>query len=169
MMPEAERARADAAAAALAQHVVQIQPRRAQRRHEPEHDARDERDAEREREHASVDADLVESRNLRRAELAEHFDAAIASTSPSDTAERRQQHALGEQLANDALAARADGRANRHLLLPHRGAREQKVRDVAARDEQHEPDGAEQHVQREADVADDLVDERDDADRAARR
>ena len=82
LVAEAERARSHAAAPALAQHVVQVEPRRAQRRHEPEHDARDERDREREREHARVDADLAQPRNVRRAEPAEDLDGRDGEREP---------------------------------------------------------------------------------------
>ena len=52
-------------------------------------------------------------------------------------------------------ATRAERETDRHLAMPRRRAREQHVRDVRAGDEQHEPDGAEQHQECRADVADD--------------
>ena len=48
--------------------------------------------------------------------------------------------------------ARADRGADRHLALSSDGARQQQVRDVGARDQQHEPDRGDEHEQRLADV-----------------
>jgi hypothetical protein len=151
--------------ATLSQDVVQIQPRCPQGRHETEHDAGDERDAEREREHPSIDADLVEPRIFAEPNWPSTLTATIASASPRTPPSADNSTASVSSWRTMRSAARSDGRANGHLLLPHRRAREQKIRDVAAGDEQHQPDRAEEHVEREADVADDLVDERDDADR----
>ena len=47
-------------------------------------------------------------------------------------------------------AARAERGAHRHLAPARRAAREQQVRDVGARDQQHRGDRAEQHDQRRA-------------------
>ena len=52
---------------------------------------------------------------------------------------------------------RAEGAANRQLLLPRGRARQQQVGDVGAGDQQHETDGAEQNQQRARDIADDLL------------
>ena len=81
-MPDAERARAYPAATSFTQHIVQVEPRRTQRRHEPEDDARHERDREREREHSAIDPDLVEPRDFRRPELPEHPDSADREQKP---------------------------------------------------------------------------------------
>ena len=49
----------------------------------------------------------------------------------------------------------AERGADRDLLLPAGGARQQQVGDVGARDQQHERDRAQQHEHRAAHVADD--------------
>ena len=77
---------------------------------------------------------------------------------PSDEAEHaageRQHDALGQQLADDAAAAGADRRADRDLAPPAGRAHQQQVRDVRARDQQHEADGAGEHRAASAHVAD---------------
>ena len=91
---------------------------------------------------------------------------------PNGQAERaaddRQHHALGEQLADDAAARAAERGADRDLALAARGAHQQQVRDVRARDQQHEADGAEQHEQRLPHVADEHLADRIDAERCVR-
>ena len=61
----------------------------------------------------------------------------------------------------DAAERRADG----DLALAAGGAHQQQVGDVGAGDEQHEADGAGEHEQRLADVADQHLADRIDAER----
>ena len=53
-----------------------------------------------------------------------------------------------KQLSKEATASRTERGANRELATPRRRAREQQMRDVRARDEQHERHRARQHEQR---------------------
>ena len=71
-------------------------------------------------------------------------------------ASHRQDERLGQQLADDAAAAGADGGAHRDLAGAHAAAGEQQVGDVAARDEEHERHRAEQDEQPLTVVADDF-------------
>ena len=66
-----------------------------------------------------------------------------------------EHHRLGDQLPQQPGAPGAERRADSQLPVPRRPAREQQVRDVAAGDEQHETNRAEQHEQWPAHVADD--------------
>ena len=61
------------------------------------------------------------------------------TSNPSAPLIDREQHAFGQQLPDDARARRADGDAHRHLAAAGASACEQQVRDVGARDEQHDP------------------------------
>ena len=70
-----------------------------------------------------------------------------ASATPASSAEQGEHDAFGEQLANQAPASTAERHANRDFLLPARGANEQQVRDVGARDEQDDADDAKQQPQ----------------------
>ena len=75
-------------------------------------------------------------------------------------AHQRQQHALGEELADQAAAARADRRANGDLALAHGRARQQQARHVGAGDDQQERRRAEQREERRPEDADDFGRER---------
>ena len=77
---------------------------------------------------------------------------------PTIAPAERKHETLGEELAHKPAATGAKRRANRELTRAHRSAREQQIRDVDARDEQDQPDGAEQHQESLATVADDCVD-----------
>ena len=61
-----------------------------------------------------------------------------AMSEPSDAAEDREQHALGEQLREQPAAAHAEREAQRDLAPALERAREQQIRDVRAGDEQHD-------------------------------
>ena len=63
---------------------------------------------------------------------------------PSTPPIEREQHAFGEQLADDAAAAGADGGADGDLARAAGGARQQQVGDVGAGDQQHAADRAQQ-------------------------
>ena len=67
----------------------------------------------------------------------------------AERAARGGEHeALRQDLLHDARAAGADGDSHRHLALPCRAARQQKVRDIGADDEEDDGNGGEQHVKR---------------------
>ena len=72
---------------------------------------------------------------------------------PDEPAAHREAQAFGQQLPNQAAATRAERQAHRHLAVPRRGARQQQVPEIRARDEQHEPCGAEQHDERLGEAA----------------
>ena len=72
----------------------------------------------------------------------------------------RNHEPLGQHLAHDPPLPRAERRADRELAVAAGGAHQQQVGDVRAGDEQHEQDAALQHVQRRADIADQLVADR---------
>ena len=55
-----------------------------------------------------------------------------------DAAKQGQHHALGEQLAYQAAAARADRKPGGDFPLPCRSARQQQVGDVRAGSAQHQ-------------------------------
>ena len=62
-------------------------------------------------------------------------------------ADQAEHDALGQQLPDDAPAARAERGPHRDLAAPAGGPREQQVGDVGARDEQHERDAGHHQVQ----------------------
>jgi hypothetical protein len=82
---------------------------------------------------------------------------------PAISAEQRKEHALGEQLSNQAGACGAERLANSHFASSCASASEQQIRDVHAADEQDQAHGAEQKNQRLANVADHRLRERHEA------
>ena len=70
---------------------------------------------------------------------------------PEQPAKARQHDALDEELPHDSSAARAERRAHGHLARPVRGARQQQVGHVRARNQQDESDRAEQRQEHQAD------------------
>ena len=66
----------------------------------------------------------------------------------------RQQHALENQLGHKSPAPGAEGLTHGQLAAPRLSAHQQEVRDVCARDKQHERDGGEQRPQRRPDAPD---------------
>ena len=76
-----------------------------------------------------------------------------ASSRPSAPPMIAEDDALGEQLPNQPRPAGAERGANRDLALARRGPRQQQVRDVDTRNQQHEADGAEQQPERLANIA----------------
>ena len=79
-----------------------------------------------------------------------------ASRSPERAAEAREQHAFGEKLANDAQVAGAQSRANGKFARAAHGARQKKIGDIGAGNQQQETDGGEQQEEEWLDIADDV-------------
>ena len=71
--------------------------------------------------------------------------AGICDNQSSQPAQAAQKHALGENLADDAATARAQGYAHGHISTPRCGACQQQVCDVGAGDEQHDTREDHQH------------------------
>ena len=63
-------------------------------------------------------------------------------------AQHRQQQTLRQQLHDQPSARCADRLAYRHLALAHAGPRQQQIRQVGTRDQQHQPGCREQQRQR---------------------
>ena len=123
--------------AAFFERLGQVRPRRAQGGREPEGQPGQERDREREAEHGRVYAEragLVEPREVRAAQRGQKVYAPRGEENAEATAAEGQQQTLAQQLARDAPAARAERRADGEFPPPRRGAREQEVRDVGARE-----------------------------------
>src|SRR5204862_7873982 len=60
-----------------------------------------------------------------------------AEEKSADRAEERQDQTFGQKLTHDTTAAAAERQTNRDFLSPCRAAREQHVRHVQTRDQQH--------------------------------
>jgi hypothetical protein len=144
------RARPAGPARALLQHRVQIGLRSVARRRNAKQDAGDHGDAHGEQQDRRIDADVRNRQEVWRQCAVDRTHGPDGAEHPEAAAEHRQDDALREQLPQQARLARAHCRANRDLPLARRGASEEQVGDVRARDEQHAADGAEQHEQADA-------------------
>jgi hypothetical protein len=114
---------------------------RAQRRRDAEDETGDDRHECGEQQHAGVERHVEPLDHTTRGRQAQKR---AGSPDREDRSERaagqRQQQALGQQLADDASAARADCQARGDFRLPRGAARDQQTAEVAARDQQHEQD-----------------------------
>ena len=71
-----------------------------------------------------------------------------AKTSPRNAAEQRHHHRFHHQLRYQPSAPRANRQPHRDLLLPPRRSRQQQVRHIRARNQQHQPHHDHQHRKR---------------------
>ena len=123
---------------ALLQRVRQIEPRGVDRRHQPEEQRR-----QRARARARTGGPSCPSA-LRRGGAGWRVTTPRVPARARTRARRRaarpapRAHTFGQQLPHDTAPAGAERGAQRDLVRPARGAREQEVRDVGARDEQHD-------------------------------
>ena len=78
--------------------------------------------------------------------------ADIGDDETRDCSGKREQHAFGDELPRNPPSRRAKCESDRQFAVPCRRSREHQVRQVGARDQQDECDGAEQDVGRGPDV-----------------
>ncbi len=137
---------ADDAAGFIFQRGRQHRPRRLHRRRKREENRGDERGCECERDHAHIGNRRQRPRGLgERQRLHQERTRPPRERETEHTTGRREQQALDETLTDDCAAARTERNPDRDFLLPRGAAREQQVRDVGARDQQHHADHAHQH------------------------
>ena len=107
-------------------------------------------------ESAATTASTCQFNSARRVKFSRPFASSrvrkrmpqTANATPSAPPSRRQQDALGEQLADDPKPSGAQAQPHRHFALPGSRARQQQVGDVRARDGQDQADQRQQDVQR---------------------
>ena len=127
----------------------------------PEPHAADEGHAEREGEHPSVDLNLAVARQQAgRGERQQRGHADQRDQRPARRAQQRNHGGFGEQLSHHAPARGAERQPRRNFLAPRQRADHQQVRDVGARDQQHQRHGASEDQQRRPHLADHRVLER---------
>ena len=141
-------ARGSAVAAHVFQEDGEVGTRRHDRRGETEDEPRDERQPETEEQNADVHLHGAGARQIGGRDGHQRPDAPRAEQQPGGAAGQREHHAFRQQLAHQAPAPGAEGGAHRDFARSRRRAREQQVRDVDARDQQHEADRAEQDPER---------------------
>ena len=115
--------------------------------------ARDEREAK----HPAIDADLFHARDVSRHAAHQELHTPERQYQSGRPAHQGEHRAFGQELPDDAAAAGTERATNRYLALPGARSREQKIRHVRARDEEHEPHGSEHDEQSRPDVTDEAV------------
>ena len=114
-------------------------------------------------------SDRRDARQIRRAATrAAPASRRYASTTPSAAPPSESTTPSTSSPRDEPPAARAERGADPHLAAAPGRARQQQVRDVGARDEQHQRDRAEQHQHPAAHLAHEMLVQRDDARAAAR-
>src|SRR5579872_2479707 len=140
------------AVAAFLQRAVQVRTRGANRREDAENNAGEQRNAESEGKDAPIESDsgavFPHPRQVGRADGEQRTDAGIAEDRTKHATREREQNAFRQELAHDADGTGSHGGADGELPLSSRGAHEQEIRHVGARDQQDEADGSEEYEQR---------------------
>jgi hypothetical protein len=120
----------------------------AQRRHEPDQQRRDERQAEAEGHHARIDHDAADAwKHELRHERQRDADGELREHHAERRPQQRQHHRFSQQLAHDPPASGAEGHADGQFTAARGEARHLQVRDVDAGDQEHERDSPEQDQQ----------------------
>ena len=83
----------------------------------------------------------------------QEIDAVVGRGEAGQAAAGAEHETFGEKLLNHAQAAGAEGAAQRDLLGAAVRPHQHQVGEIRARDQQHQRDGAEEHQQRRAHVA----------------
>ena len=135
------------------EHRREVRTRAVERGEQAEHDPGRERQPEGEKEHRRTQLELYEPRPVGRHHRRHQAERPPRHDDAGDAAEEGEQARLDEQLPHELPPARADRQPHRHLGRARRGARQQQVRDVGARDEHHHAGDREQQEQRRARLA----------------
>jgi hypothetical protein len=161
-----QAARADTdrtvAASTFLERVVEVGLACAHGRQRTGEHAREHRHPHREQQHSPIDRDFLRPRHLTGEQRRRGREGAVREQKPERATSTREEQCFGQQLLKHASACRAKRQANRDLLASAQGASEEQVADVGAGDEEHQPDGAEQHEKHRAAIADDFFLHRDD-------
>ena len=154
--PVARAALAGAAALAQGRHEVALRHVRSRRQAEDE--SGEHADGDRVDQRQVVETKIDEIRHVvGRDPGSQQPGADVGQRDAERRRDGAEQHALGEQLADDAAAPGAEGGPHRHLAGPSGGPGQQQVGDVGAGDEQHEGDRAHRRQGHGAHVARDVV------------
>ena len=126
-----------------------VHPRRLDRRSQPEQHARQQRERGHDRQHVPIQfrAQCEVLTSIRQQQRQE-TDSPDGKRHTQHAAERREQHALGQKLADDAKPSRPQTQAERDFAPPGGGARQQEVGDIRAGDAEDQPDQRQEDVER---------------------
>jgi hypothetical protein len=119
-------------------HRRQIRASRSDCRHQPEQDGAEQCDDNTDQQHTLIELERRHDREIRRdLKPPEQPHAGVADAKAEVAADRRNQHALGDQLPDNPGTSGPDGQSHGDLAAPGRSPARQQSRDVGARDEQH--------------------------------
>jgi hypothetical protein len=127
--------------------------RRCQRRKRPGQHRDDEGDGQ----HRGVHDRLVEARHVGRPEGDDELHGAVGERHTARAADHGEDEILRQPLRHQASAAGAQREANRGLAPPRRRPREQEIRHIGARDQQHEANRANEDEEGRLRVADNRI------------
>src|ERR1700730_3126297 len=107
--------------------LADVRARELQRRPKPEQYARRQRHRDAEKEDGQVDAnrDLGGERRSRQQTL-DQRQSTVRSENAQHRSNRREKEGVGEQLTNEAEAARTDSGSHSQFMLPRRAPRQQQ-------------------------------------------
>src|SRR5215510_7099850 len=151
--------------AGVFQRLDQVFSDRLQRRRQAEKHGGADRRPQTEKQDGEVQSNLGFARDEAiRNQRHQPLDAGVREEAAHNRSAEREQQTLGQQLADQSHPAGAQRRANRHLFLTRRRARQQHVGHITARDQQQQADGGGDRVKRLAKLPDQAVNPTDDLD-----
>src|SRR6266404_8772554 len=112
-----------------------------------ENDAGEHRSADSEKQNSPANRDVVKPRQAFGHELQERIPGAEENRYACYPAKKGKNQALGQQLPGQPGPRSSEGLAQSHFAASRAGARELKICDVYAADQQHQPHSAEQKKQ----------------------
>ena len=150
--------RADDLARAGLHDLADLRTRELQGGPESEEQAGEHGDRDTEREHGQVNLDvgLVRERIFRQ-RWDDDGERAIGEEHAENGSGEGEQQGLGQELADEAWAAGADGGANGEFMLAHRAAGQEKDGDVAASDGEQKGYCCEQEIQSTTEIMNEIV------------
>ena len=138
---------AEADAATAAEQVRGIASKHLPRRREPEQQGGRDHQPDGEAQQPPIQGDPLEPRHIGRQQRRNRFDRCGRQHESAEASQYGDDHALGQQLAQQPRRAAAHRRPDGELLLALRRSRQHQVRDVDAGDQQHEDHGAPEQQQ----------------------
>ena len=137
------------------QHSLQIDATRLRKRHEPEDESNRNGDRENNEQHARIDGHFGKPRDIGRRSEQQHAKGHGRDDHAQRRRKKQQDGVLDDVLACQPPDSSTQRASDRDLPHAHDTAREQKMCDVDARNQEHERDGRQQDDQRGLDRPED--------------
>lgn len=150
--PARQRAasRCRAAATSFLERRRKLQPRRSQRGNDAKDQCRQHRHQQRKTEHHHVRLEVDRNRlRPRRRHLQQQRTRLPSQRNPQSRPRKSQQRTLRQQLHHNPPPRSAQRHPYRYLARPAHPTRQQHVRDIRARNQQHQRNDGHQNLQRE--------------------